>query len=98
MQQLLLVADLSLTHTNMQQLLDCFSPLFEYTTEKSKGDPTPSVSVCLTYLLPPSLHYSDCWLILCQLVEVLASFQVSQTDVQKLILKFQGSRTHMVGS
>ena len=75
-------------------MLDYFAPLFEFTTEKSRGT-VPHVGLRPRFILL-FLLLIDCWLILCQLVELLASFQVSQTDVQKLILKFQGSKAHMV--
>ena len=40
--------------------------------------------------------HTDCSMILCQLIEVLASYQVSHSDLRKLFLKLQGSKDNLV--
>lgn len=36
-----------------------------------------------------------CWMILCQIAEVLATYQISQSDVKKLFLKLQKTPNHL---
>ena len=35
---------------------------------------------------------------MCQIAEVLATYQVSQSDVRKLLLKLQKSKEHLVST
>lgn len=37
-----------------------------------------------------------CWLILCQVAELLATYQISKSDIRYLFLKLQKSPTHLV--
>ena len=37
-----------------------------------------------------------CWLILCQVAELLATYQISKSDIQNLFLKLQKTPTHLV--
>ena len=61
-----------------------------------------SLSLSLSLSLPPSythpLKYLDCWLVMCQIAEVLATYQVSQSDVRKLLLKLQKNKEHLVST
>ena len=48
--------------------------------------------VCL-FFFPCAL---GCWLMLCQVAELLATYQISKSDIQNLFLKLQKSPTHLV--